>query len=71
MANNGNLLTLGGSGNVLLSGVISGSGGLIENGSNYGTLILSGSNTFTGNVTVNNGILEITNGSAWERVPRR
>ena len=62
VANNGNLLTLGGTGNVLLAGLVSGSGGLIKNGSNYGTLILGGSKTFTGNVTVDNGILEITNG---------
>ncbi len=53
-----------------LLGVISGSGGLIKNGSNYGTLILGGSNTFTGNVTVDNGILEITNGSALGTGPK-
>jgi chondroitin AC lyase len=60
-----------GSGQALtIAGKITGSGGLIKNGSNYGTLILSGSNTFTGNVTVNNGALEITNGSALGTGPK-
>ncbi len=70
VANNGKLLTLGGSGNVVLGGIISGSGGLVKSGGNYSTLTLSGSNTFTGNVNVNNGALEITNGSALGTGPK-
>jgi autotransporter-associated beta strand protein len=40
-----------------LSGVISGTGGLIKSGS--GTLILSGNNTFSGPVTINGGVLSV------------
>ncbi len=53
--NGGNLLTISGSstGVTILSGVISGSGGLTKNGT--GTLTLNGANTFGGNVTLNAG----------------
>lgn len=39
-----------------LTGIVSGIGGLIKNGS--GSLIVSGANTFTGNLSVQNGVLE-------------
>ena len=41
-----------------LSGVISGSGSLVKD--NSGTLTLTGSNTYTGDATINNGTLEIS-----------
>ncbi len=59
--NNGNLLTVDGPGNLLISGAISGTGGLTKSGS--GTLTLSSScNTFQGPATVTAGVLEITGG---------
>lgn len=45
-----------------LSGNISGAGGLTKAGS--GSLVLSGSNSFTGNVTISNGTIALTNGNA-------
>ena len=48
--------------NVTISATVAGTSGLTKAGS--GTLILSGSNTFSGTVTVNAGTLQITNGSA-------
>ena len=42
-----------------LSGIVSGTGALVQNGS--GQLTLSGANTYTGNTTVNAGTLEIAN----------
>ena len=54
----GNLLTVDGTGNTSLSGVISGAGGVTKNGP--GTLSLSGTNTYGGLTTANAGILAIT-----------
>jgi autotransporter-associated beta strand protein len=59
---NGNNLTIDGSGNATISGVVSdsqspGGGNLTKNGS--GTLILSGSNTFNGSTTLNAGSLDL------------
>lgn len=58
-------LTLGGSfaGENRLSGVISGAGNLISNGS--GTWVIGGANNFTGNVTVTSGTLKVGNAAAF------
>jgi autotransporter-associated beta strand protein len=45
----------------LISGIIAGSSGLIKTGE--GSLILDGNNTFTGNVSINEGMLIITSDS--------
>jgi len=56
-------LTVGGSGDTTLSGVVSGTNGrLIKDGA--GILNLSGKNTFSGIVTVSNGTLRIVSGGA-------
>jgi len=55
ITNGGYLLTLGGSGNSLLSGAISGAGGLAVNGP--GLVTLGGANGFTGGATVSGGTL--------------
>jgi autotransporter-associated beta strand protein len=52
-ANNGNLLTIAGNSNTVVSGVISGSGGLTKDGT--GSLTLDGNNTFTGTLAANAG----------------
>lgn len=52
-------------GTLLVPNAISGSGGItIDCPINAGTVVLSGGNSFTGNVTVNSGALRITNSSA-------
>ena len=59
LANAGNLLTLTGTGaSGVLTGIVSGTGGLTKTGS--GTWTLSGANTFTGPVTVSAGTLVAT-----------
>ncbi|MBW8782917.1 MAG: autotransporter-associated beta strand repeat-containing protein [Verrucomicrobia bacterium] len=58
IANGGFGLTITGSGNTILSNVISGTGSLTQSGS--GTLTLSGVNTFTGGTTINSGTLAFT-----------
>ena len=45
-------------GNILASGTISGSGGMVKNGT--GTLILTGPNSYTGTTTVGSGILQVS-----------
>jgi autotransporter-associated beta strand protein len=60
----GNLLLIKGSGNTVLGGLISYSGGLAKDGS--GTLILSGTaaNTYSGTTFIHNGVLQIGDGGA-------
>ena len=67
---NGQVLTIGfgsglntnGTANANFAGVISGAGGLTKDDTS--TQILSGANTFLGNVNVNGGILSLQNGAA-------
>ena len=57
-------LTIAGSGNTTINGVIAGAGtiGLVKN--DNGTLTLGASNTFTGGVTINAGALVVNNAGA-------
>src|SRR5205085_5328551 len=57
ITNNNNSTT---GGDVQVSAAITGSGGGGINKTNTGTLVLSGSNSFTGGVTVGGGVLEIS-----------
>jgi autotransporter-associated beta strand protein len=50
-----NILTIDGTGATTISGVVSGTGGIIKSGA--GTLTMNVANTYTGAVTVNSGIL--------------
>ena len=54
-------LTINGTGNTLLGGVINdnGTGTIAISKSDAGTLTLSGANTFTGGITLNSGILRV------------
>lgn len=53
----GNTLSIGGTGNTTLSGVLSGAGSLAKSGG--GTLILSAANTYTGGTSIAAGSLQI------------
>lgn len=57
-----NRLYVGGAGNTTISGNISGTGGLTQNGP--GTLLLSGANNFTGGLSILGGTLQVGSGSA-------
>ncbi len=56
---NGSALTINGTGNTTVTGVISNSGTITKSGT--GMLTLSGTNTYTGTTTVSAGILNIQN----------
>jgi autotransporter-associated beta strand protein len=62
IANAGNLLSLAGAGNSLISGALSGTGGLSKSG--LGNLTLSGANTFSGTTTLSAGTLTLGSTSA-------
>jgi autotransporter-associated beta strand protein len=63
VVNGANLLTIGGSGNTALSGVLgNGAGGLTKSGA--GTLTLTGANTYTGLTSVTAGVLNVQNATA-------
>lgn len=64
---NGNTLTVSGDHNTTINGNISGTGGIIKNGS--GTLTLNGNNTFSGSVTVNGGTLALNSEDSIRNVP--
>ncbi len=57
VANAANLLDVSGGNNIVFNGGIAGAGGLQND--NSGTLILNGTNTFTGGITINSGTLQI------------
>lgn len=57
VANGGFLLSVAGSGDAAISGIVSGTGGLTKNGN--GTLTLSSENTYEGDTTVSGGVLSL------------
>lgn len=59
--NGGNLLTVDGSGNTLLTGMISGAGGITKNGSGKLSFNTNSTNIYTGTTTVNAGTLMMGN----------
>ena len=62
-------LTIEGAGDVVLSGIISGLGGLIKDGAGRLTLSGTGDNTYAGDTTVNAGYLTVSKNSALGNAP--
>ena len=62
--NNGNTLTLGGTGNITTANLISGSGGLTKTGTGTATITGLFSHSFTGTTSVNEGTLLMSKGIA-------
>jgi hypothetical protein len=60
--NGGFTTTVTGTGNTVINMVMSGSGGLIDNG--LGNLVLNEANTYTGNTTLTQGYLQLGNNTA-------
>lgn len=60
--NGGNLLTLSGSGNIVLSGPMAGSGGLTRTGT--GSAVLAGANSYGGLTTISAGVLRVAHSAA-------
>jgi autotransporter-associated beta strand protein len=62
---NNTVADVSGSGNLTISAALTGTSNLIKDGTGSGKLILSGnSSTYTGNIFVNNGVLQITANNA-------
>ncbi len=55
---------IGGAGNLVLSGVVSGTGGFTVLGSGAGEVVLSGANTYSGNTAINAGTVVLQNSAA-------
>lgn len=62
VTNGGHSLTLAGAGDMTVSGIISGTGGLVK--TNTGTLTLSGANSYTGPVAITQGVVIARNNNA-------
>jgi autotransporter-associated beta strand protein len=60
VTNSGNLVTVAGGYNATVNGGITGSGGLEMDDS--GTLVLNGTNTFSGGISINSGTVQIASG---------
>lgn len=56
-----NIINIDGTGGVTVSSIISGAGKLTKGGSGDGILTLSGTNTYTGDTTINSGYVSIGN----------
>jgi len=61
ITNNGHTLTLNGASNIVLGGILSGTGGLTESGT--GTLTITGAQIYTGLTTVASGTLLLSGGN--------
>lgn len=60
----GNTLTVTGSSNAILTGVIDGTGGITKVSGASGVLALEGANSYTGLTTINSGTIEVRNNEA-------